>query len=188
MQQMYDADVSLAEIGATVGLSGERVRQLLRAAGVPPRPPGTSRRSRLAERDRAMAELVARTGDLARAGREFGVSTVHVRRILRRENPLLMRRLPGDGWRVPRGYWTEARIIDAMREWASIHGGPPSVTDWRPASARRLGDHNRAARFHEGLWPHASSVVTRFGGWDHAIRAAGFESRRPRPQSHQRAA
>jgi hypothetical protein len=35
------------------------------------------------------------------------------------------------GWRVPRGYWAEARIIDAIRTSASIYGSPPSVTDWR---------------------------------------------------------
>jgi len=63
-------------------------------------------------------------------------------------------------------YWTRARIIAAMQEWAREHGHRPSAVDWRAS-----GDGH----------PASSTVVMsgEFASWADAVEAAGF----PRPRS-----
>jgi hypothetical protein len=60
--------------------------------------------------------------------------------------------------------WTRERIIERVRDWAEIHGRPPTATDWRVG---------------RGVWPPTGSVQKCFGLWADAIEAAGF----PRPQA-----
>lgn len=65
--------------------------------------------------------------------------------------------------RVPK--WTRERIVSALQAWALEHGRPPSGTDWRVT----------------GLWEHPSTgtVLLKFGTWNAAMVAAGFQPRRP---------
>ena len=79
--------------------------------------------------------------------------------------------------------WPRERIIEAIRWWNSEYGEPPASTDWNAHTARhQLHDEPRAVRFEElfaaGTVPWFNSVVRRFGSFNNAIRAAGFE---PRP-------
>lgn len=76
--------------------------------------------------------------------------------------------------------WTPEVIVERIREWAAEHGGePPGIVDWNPHLSRlKLGDERRALRFEiDDRWPWFSSVIARFGSWNEAIRAAGFEPR-----------
>lgn len=59
--------------------------------------------------------------------------------------------------------WMQGRIIAAIQAWHAEHGEPPRVTDWIRRSENR---------------PTAQTVIDRFGKWNTAISAAGFEPRR----------
>lgn len=61
--------------------------------------------------------------------------------------------------------WTREAIVFAIREWASKHDGvPPAVSD--SLRVRALGDRSL---------PPGSLTQRRFGSWNAAIIAAGFE-------------
>jgi hypothetical protein len=80
--------------------------------------------------------------------------------------------------RAAKTIWSPERIIEAIQEWVVIYGEPPAINDWSPYGARDDGDEWRAIRFENDLrWPWFTSVVVRFGSWNAAIRAAGFEPR-----------
>lgn len=74
--------------------------------------------------------------------------------------------------------FTRAEILAAIRAWAARHGAPPTLADWEPSRARRLGHAWRAERFHAGTWPTAGMVAREFGTFGAGIAAAGFA--RPR--------
>src|SRR5262245_31529878 len=56
--------------------------------------------------------------------------------------------------------WTREDIICAIQMWAEENGKPPWSNDWKKTG---------------GDWPNNSTVATRFGSWNKAIKAAGFE-------------
>ena len=78
------------------------------------------------------------------------------------------------------------RIVLAMQQWAQLHGAPPSALDWhshyRARSARKSERYAATGRD----WPTATNVVFRFGSWNAAMLAAGFEPRPPRRRQHRR--
>lgn len=59
--------------------------------------------------------------------------------------------------RKPMNYWTQDRIIDAMRRWKREHGKLPSNYEWTNAGS---------------YWPAQSTVFKRFPSWRAAIAAA----------------
>ena len=58
--------------------------------------------------------------------------------------------------------WTDDLIIAAIRKWAADHGQPPTVNGWFYAGDDR---------------PGRVTVINRFGSWNAAIAAAGFQPR-----------
>jgi hypothetical protein len=74
-------------------------------------------------------------------------------------------------------------IIVAMIEWTRRYGDIPTMADWDPHRARRLGQDWRIARFYQGDWPSARSVALHFGSFSNAATAAGLIAR-PRSSSH----
>jgi hypothetical protein len=70
-------------------------------------------------------------------------------------------------------------VIDAIRAWVRLYGEVPTLADWDPARARRLGQDWRIARYNRGDWPSARTVQTRFGSMSNAIKQAGLT---PRPR------
>ena len=75
-----------------------------------------------------------------------------------------------------RTVWTPDVILEAIKLYADRYGLPPSARDWNPAMARAQYRDDIADRFYEdGCWPSAATVLARFGRWNDAIRAAGFE-------------
>lgn len=183
----YESGATLAQTGRRFGLSGERVRQIFRTAGLPVRSPREARdlrREQQSERERAMVERLRECGDFELAASEFAVRPRRIREVAKRMAPELLEPLGRAEPRVARGYWTREAIIEAIHNWTSTYGEPPRATDWRPATALRNGQPERAARFSEGLWPHASTVLKRFGRWNDAIYAAGYEPRMKRRVNH----
>jgi hypothetical protein len=77
--------------------------------------------------------------------------------------------------------WTREAIVAAIREWVVEFGEPPATYDWNPYGARHtMHDEARARRFEDaaGRWPSVTAAFDRFGSWQAAIAAAGYE---PRP-------
>jgi hypothetical protein len=90
------------------------------------------------------------------------------------------------GRRVTR--WTRELIIEKIREWEARYGEPPCSADWNPSLARWRAQDWRAERYRDGVWPSTNAAKRPFeGSFDAAVRAAGFEPRRPGPRPKPRA-
>jgi hypothetical protein len=74
-------------------------------------------------------------------------------------------------------------IVDALIEWTRQYGDIPTMADWDPTRARRLGQDWRIARFYQSDWPSARSVNFHFGSFAAAAGAAGLVAR-PRSIHH----
>src|SRR6202008_3558371 len=59
-------------------------------------------------------------------------------------------------------------ITGAIRRWTDRYGEPPTMADWEPARARRLGQGWRADRFEDGQWPSGRVVSLEFGRFNPA--------------------
>jgi hypothetical protein len=79
---------------------------------------------------------------------------------------------------IGRPRYSKPEILEAMRAWAGRYGAPPTVVDWEPSRARRLGQAWRAARFESGEWPTARMVRGQFGWFNAAVEEAGLPARR----------
>ena len=76
-----------------------------------------------------------------------------------------------------RARFTEEELLAAVRRWAERYGGPPRASDWEPSRARLAGRPLQIERFRAGDWPSAGMLRRRFGSFNAALRAAGFEPR-----------
>ena len=83
--------------------------------------------------------------------------------------------------------WDQAKIIEAIREWASVYGVPPTAMQWNVSAARLKGRDDWAERYANDYrqWPAQSVVQSHFPSWNEAIRAAGFSPRDRRGESLQ---
>src|SRR6476646_9282510 len=68
-------------------------------------------------------------------------------------------------------------ILDAIVEWTRRYGDVPTMADWDPVRARRLGQVWRIARYNDGDWPSARTVVNHFGSFRAAVAAIGLVPR-----------
>jgi hypothetical protein len=75
-------------------------------------------------------------------------------------------------------YWTHERIIEAIERWVTIHGEPPTTSEW--GRSHHGAPEWRKKRMAEtpGRWPELRVVQGMFGSWANAIEAAGYQ--RPR--------
>ena len=71
--------------------------------------------------------------------------------------------------------FSEREIVAAVRAWQRVEGRAPAQVDWQPVD---LGGNARW-ELECPRWPPASQVTRRFGSWNAALQAAGFD--RPRP-------
>jgi hypothetical protein len=81
---------------------------------------------------------------------------------------------------------TSEEILKAIRRWNERYGEPPTMADWDPYRARRIGQEWRIERYDEGNWPSMKTVRNHFGRLSHAVASAGLVPRhqgqaRPRP-------
>jgi len=78
-----------------------------------------------------------------------------------------------DYWidRFGQPYWTEERIVAAIRRWAERTGRPPLYTEWL-RGRRGYTPHVNNRRSDR---PSAATVLKVFGRWSAAIEAAGVE-------------
>ena len=80
--------------------------------------------------------------------------------------------------RLRRNFTGRQSILDAMVEWTRRYGDIPTMADWDPTRARRLRQEWRIARFYDGDWPSARSVIVHFGSFATAAEDAGLVARR----------
>ena len=71
--------------------------------------------------------------------------------------------------------FSEREIVASIRAWKRVQGRAPAQVDWHPIEN---GGDPRWER-ECPRWPPASHVIRRFGSWNLALQAAGFD--RPRP-------
>ena len=71
--------------------------------------------------------------------------------------------------------FSKREIVAAIRAWNRVKGRAPALMDWHPS------EHGGDPRWERECprWPPASHVIRRFGSWNAALQAAGFD--RPRP-------
>lgn len=79
-----------------------------------------------------------------------------------------------------------AAVTEAFLEWTRRYGDVPTMADWDPTRARRLGQDWRIARYHTGDWPSARSVINHFGSFAAAAAASGLSPRQPGKQHEDR--
>ena len=80
--------------------------------------------------------------------------------------------------------WTEDMIVAALREWVDRYGQVPLRVDWDRGMAKRRGHADKLALLdaHPGRVPSPTAVLARFGSWQSALNAAGYQARYvPRP-------
>jgi hypothetical protein len=65
-------------------------------------------------------------------------------------------------------------VLTALTEWTRRYGDVPTMADWDPHRARRLGQHWRVARYYQGDWPSARTVAHHLGSFTKAILSAGL--------------
>jgi len=75
--------------------------------------------------------------------------------------------------------YTKQEIIAAIRLWARLQDRAPAIVDWQPSDQ---GGHPRWERDCP-RFPPRSHVIGRFGSWNAALQAAGFDRPRPRAWS-----
>ena len=73
-------------------------------------------------------------------------------------------------------------ILEAFIAWTRRYGDIPTMADWDPARARRLGQDWRTARYLQGDWPSGRSVAAHFGSFASAAVSAGLIPRGPGTQ------
>jgi hypothetical protein len=174
---------SLREIGASFGLSFERVRQILVEAHAAD--PGRAKTARA--KRQVLALLVQREEALAafRAGGEYeviaaqlGISAELLRLLVSTQATAADRAAR----RLARAENTSARVhlerpatevIKALKRVAEEPGRVPT------------GDEYAQSAQATGL-PSLATAKNRFGGWNAALRAAGLEPRREHPRSYER--
>lgn len=165
LASLYRQGFNNREIAAQLGISKERVRQLLHCyeIGIVPLP---ERRYLAAIRGRE-AEVVAafmRLGSDAAVARELGLQEHHVRRLIDARVPeaVVLRRRR----RSHRPRYSDQELIEALQESAREL---PS-----PMGYQAFGGW-AAGRQRNGLpWPGPQAISLRFGGWRRALAQAGL--------------
>lgn len=167
---------TLQEIAADVGVTRERVRQILVRIGGPTAAEVRAHLARQRREDREDLERRIR-GDL---DRHPGSTAEEVSQRLGVSRPLVLRSTPKDVRSLvvaPSGFaeqqWSDEQILDAIRTTATYA---------YPVSA---ADYERLLMSGEVTGPSVARITQRFANWGRACRSAGVEPRPPRRQHYQ---
>jgi AraC-like DNA-binding protein len=174
MFAQYEGGATLEEVGDEFGLTRERVRQIFKAAGYSTVEARKNRAHQKRRRTEAEAVSQLHRGATVQAvAADRGLTISAVRELAKRFAPAAPEQVKA-GSRVPNGYWNKERILDAFGAWQRQYGAPPHATDWNIAALRSGGQKGREERFLSGLWPHLTTVMSKFGNWNVAVAAAGL--------------
>lgn len=173
MLRLYrEGELSLEEIGERYDLTRERIRQIVAAAGEPPRSRGAVARRKARKREQEQRERL--TEDIlrlreqmgnGRVAKQLGVSAELVRKVVQDHlNKYELRILHhGQGKRYEEGF-----MFDCLRR-AAVEAGNPEG----PISTN---EYDRIARRHGG-WPTHQTFLLRWGRWGDACERAGLKTR-----------
>jgi hypothetical protein len=165
IRRLYESGFNMTEIGAHLGITRERVRQILARQQVPTW--SGSAAGWGATTDPLMVARAARiSSSCADCAERCGVSAIAVTRCLAGLGMLEpCRRL----WRMRRKRARRDRLTAAIRGWAERHGNRMPT--------------QRECNAHADLPTH-TDVVQVFGSMNGAARALGFPERRPGAPGH----
>ena len=163
LKRLYWDGVSMDEIGAELGVTKQRVDQLLTEHGVPRLPVGERRYAAVARRQGPqIIEHFLRTRDEAVVAAELGLPLTTVKRFVDASLPdaqLLRRRR-----RDVKDRYSDTDLLSAVAEAARQLPSPLTSTAYGAWAQGRL--------WGERPWPGPQAVALRFGGWRRALVAA----------------
>jgi DNA-binding CsgD family transcriptional regulator len=173
--------LTLAEIAQQYGLTRERVRQILNRSGAPDRAQVAEARSRsirnaVQARAKELTARWARGEEIAQLAREAGISRHVVAEVILATATAADRVNHAVAKSARRGsiVYTDAQLIEGLKQAAGALGRPPRVPDYDQWASRTDG----VAR--------AATVIQRFDGWVNALHAAGVSEHGTPPRSDRR--
>jgi hypothetical protein len=173
MSELYAAGATLAEIGAAYGLSRERVRQILRNAGVPARPISQTaeiRRARQLEQAReTVTAMYAETYDARLVAQRLKIPISVVQEIVKERFPKgsVRRRHKS----ISKKY-SSNELIAFLKMASAELGGVLTTGAYDQFAQRRKTSDGRP-------WPTHQTHHKRFGSWRRALHAAGLSANKP---------
>lgn len=175
--KLREQGMTLQEIALGIGVSRERIRQILERTSIRPKVTATARADRhLSDAERVRDDLVAGyragrgTGDLAR---QLKVSRTAADRVIASSITAADRVERRRALSRTNQTYSRDELIHAVRRVAELIDDVPS--------AKAYGDRAREL----GL-PSDQTVANRFGGWANAVRAAGMTPRPSNRKSYSR--
>lgn len=177
MFERYNEGHTLDEVGQEYGLTRERVRQVLVAAGYQTRTKGELRDLRIAVDDERAPEVLAmfrEEGDIDRVAARVGLTTGRVRDLLSRHEPdrRAFRRAREGAW----ARYSDQEVMDSIRaaatEVANRNGGQVLTGHAyeRIRKERTLPDGRP--------WPSMQTAAIRFGSWRATLEKLGLRANR----------
>lgn len=164
MFNAYKYGATLEELGEQYGISGERVRQLLKKEGYEPMSLSERRLNGARLRSREVLAAYRGTGSVARCAEILEMRAEHVRVVLDEADPDKGLRRRYSGIDAPSMRWYDNyEILDAIRTAAKESGEPLSKNAYLRVASR------------EGL-PAELTILRAFGSWSEACREAGVRS------------
>jgi hypothetical protein len=164
LASLYERGLSNREIALELGVSGERVRQLLRRCEITAVPLGERRyQAAISGREAEIAEAFLESRSDAAAARALGLDERHVRRLVDAAVPeadVLRRKR-----RSHRPRHSDDELVAALQRAALDLPSPMgyhAFKDWGAAQAGGLSQ------------PGPQVVALRFGGWRRALAQAGL--------------
>lgn len=161
--------LTLQEIGNEVGVTRERVRQVLNVMGL--KMAGQQERryaSAISGRSSELAEAFLRLRNTDLVANETGIEAAQVTRFVEREIPDAKVLAKSHNPRSP--IYTDSEYLDCLRKAAAELDSPMGQAKYRAWSAgRNLPDGRH--------WPGPQGIMIRFGSWREALLKAGLPAR-----------
>lgn len=171
MFNAYKYGATLEELGREYGISGERVRQLMKQEGFESLSLAERRLNGARLRSREVIAAYRGTGNVNRCAEILGMRAEHVRVVLDEADPDKGLRRRYAGIDAPDNRWYDNyEILDAIRTAAKECGEPLSKGDYLKVAGR------------QGL-PAELTILRAFGSWAEACKEAGVRSHAVRLRS-----
>jgi hypothetical protein len=166
VERLYAEGLTLAEVGTKIGLTRERVRQILRESGVPSEPVGQRKyRAAFPARSTEVEDLFLELRDDRAVADVTGLPVSLVRRFVDENvpDPDVLRRK-----RRPRfEHFSDEEFLECLRTAAKELSSPMSHVAYAEWTRDRMLDDVRP-------WPGPQGMMLRFGGWRETLIRAGL--------------